>query len=359
MCSSHSDDDVVACRTNDTSESVNRSHVAGESITMNLEEAAELFLCHCKFARKLSPHTLRAYGGDLGSLASFVGPRSHITACDTGLLRRFARHLLEDRGLAPTSINRKMASIRSMQQWLQNEGILKSGQRPAYPHLKVPMALPRTLPPSDMCRLLSSTDRAFWKAADKQSHQTVLSKADINDTTCHVALEILFSTGIRVGELVAIRIEDMDLNEGTITIHGKGSRQRQVFFTDGAMTSLAEVYVQLHTQRRCSSHLLVCGNGRVPTTQHIRYLIHRARKVAGLERNVTPHVLRHSAATELLEQGVDIRNIQSLLGHRSIVTTQRYTHVTTRALKAAIRSANPRAKIMRKPSATQAHHDGV
>jgi integrase/recombinase XerD len=165
----------------------------------------------------------------------------------------------------------------------------------------------------------------------------------------------LFATGVRVSELAAVRVEDVDLEERSVRIFGKGSRERQVFLPDEGIVAQVREYIATHHQRgTLSGGLLINTRDRSASSSSLRNRIKALAKTASLTQRVTPHVLRHTAATALMESGVDIRFVQRLLGHQSIATTQIYTHVSDRALKTAIVSANVFRHFGRAAGATKA-----
>lgn len=153
--------------------------------------------------------------------------------------------------------------------------------------------------------------------------------------TALAAIEVLYATGMRVGELAAVRLGDLDLSEATITVNGKGSRQRRVFLPQSRLVALISDYAQ---GRPAAGHdvLLVTESGDPASTQHLRRLVRETAEAADIQRRITPHMLRHTCATHLLEAGLDIRFVQRLLGHQSISTTEGYTSVSDQSLKAAV-----------------------
>jgi len=162
-----------------------------------------------------------------------------------------------------------------------------------------------------------------------------------------VAVELLFGTGIRVAELAALRNEDLDLQGAVITIVGKGDRQRRVYVPDAEVRELLAVYRSARTERSSgTSVFLLNSRGEAASPQFIRRLVRQLAEEAKLDRRVTPHMFRHSVATYLLEEGVDIRYVQRLLGHRSIGTTEIYTHVADAVLKSRVIERHPRRTIM-------------
>jgi len=162
-----------------------------------------------------------------------------------------------------------------------------------------------------------------------------------------MAAELLFATGIRVAELASLRDCDIDLVGGVITITGKGSRQRRVYIPDADIRELIVGYRCTRDAReRYADSFLTNSRGDAASPQYIRRLVRELGEKAALARRVTPHMFRHSIATYLLEEGVDIRYVQRLLGHRSIVTTEIYTHVADAALKSRVVEKHPRKSIL-------------
>ncbi|WP_255487143.1 tyrosine-type recombinase/integrase [Oceanospirillum sediminis] len=156
-----------------------------------------------------------------------------------------------------------------------------------------------------------------------------------------LALEMLYSTGIRVGELTSITLNDLDLYKGQIRIKGKGHRERKVFIPDQELMRLIDTYMKVRNRLFPTdvNTLLLNSRGKAASTQFIRKLLRELSHKCGLEEHATPHMCRHSTATELLNAGVDIRFVQKLMGHQSITTTQRYTHVSDEELRNQITAA--------------------
>jgi integrase/recombinase XerD len=172
---------------------------------------------------------------------------------------------------------------------------------------------------------------------------------DFSSLTARLAAELLFATGVRVAELAALRDEDIDLIAGVITITGKGSRQRRVYIPDSDIRELVTAYRLARNERgHTTDSLLINSRGGPASPQLIRRLVRQLGENAALTRRVTPHMFRHSVATYLLEEGVDIRYVQRLLGHRSIGTTEIYTHVADAALKSRVIERHPRKSILRR-----------
>ncbi len=301
---------------------------------MRIAEACDIFIRHCGGVRKLSEHTTRAYTLDLNRFARFAGARATVASCDRGTLQRYVEHLFTEHKLKETSAKRHLASLRSLFRFLEEEGHV--AQDPfigARIRIRLPKRLPRVLSRIELLALLDRT-----------------SPADdfIQLATC-VAAELLFATGVRVAELAALRDHDVDLAAGVISIIGKGDRQRRVYIPDAEVRDLLDSYRVARARRGYAADtFMVNSRGGPASPQFIRRLIRKLGEDVALTRRVTPHMFRHSIATYLLEEGVDIRYVQRLLGHRSIGTTEIYTHVADAALKSRVVERHPRKAILRR-----------
>jgi site-specific recombinase XerD len=291
-------------------------------------DAASAFIRHCQSIRKLSPHTIRAYELDLARFSHFLGRRSSVSACDKTKIHDYVRHLFDVRALKESSVKRHLATLRSFFRWLEEDGEgIEDPFRGARIRIRMPKRLPRVIARADLRRLLLH-DRPQLFA----------------DLTAYVATELLFATGMRVGELAGLLDASVDVEDGTITIVGKGNRQRRVFVPD----ELKALLRHYRTARASSAAetFLVNSRGEPASPQMIRRLVREHGERSAVRDRVTPHMFRHSVATYLLEEGVDIRYVQRLLGHRSISTTEIYTHVADAALKVRITERHPRRGIV-------------
>ena len=319
---------------------------------MNIRKACDLFLDYCRSSKNLSAHTLRAYEIDLNDFQRFVGPRKGVRAIDKNLLRAYLGHLKDEKGFKPTTIKRRLACLRVLFTFLEDEELL--AQSPLYrlnAKIALPQQLPRALTRDEISKLL-----VFWrlrlglppKSQVGPRHLAALrTTRDFSAFTGMIATELLFATGMRVGELAAVRPEDISPDGEVITINGKGNRQRRVFVSRAELRNLTRCYLETRAERFPSAGVvLVTPQGADASTQYLRQIITRAGKGAGVERRITPHMIRHTAATMLLEEGLDIRYVQRLLGHQSIATTQRYTHVTDEVLQKLLGEKHPRGRVM-------------
>lgn len=288
---------------------------------MFVNEACPLFLAHCRDERRLSANTLAAYGQDLKEFrARFVGTSVALVTGED--LVRYASYLREERRLAPATIKRRIACLKGLFGWLRRRKVVA-----ADPFRDVDV---RVRVPDRLLRCLSSGEaKSLFEAAGGAPVVTRL------------AVRLLLATGARVGELAGLRIGDLDLSDGTVRVVGKGDRQRRAFLANAALIEDLASYVR--TDRSSAlpdDRLLETRPGMAQSAASIRSRVKGLGRVAGLKRTVTPHMLRHTAATMLVESGVDIRLVQKVLGHRSISTTQIYTHVSDRALREAIVKAD-------------------
>ena len=295
---------------------------------MLFRDAASSFIRHCQSIRKLSLHTIRAYALDLARFSQFLGKRAAVATCDKAIIHNYVRHLFDVRSLKESSVKRHLATLRSLFRWLEDEGGVDDPFRGARIRIRMPKRLPRVIARADLRRLLlHAPPHAF------------------SDLTAYVATELLFATGMRVGELAGLLDAAVDIEDGTITIIGKGNRQRRVFVPDD-LKSLIRDYRTARDRCASAETFLVNSRGDAASPQMIRRLVRLHGERSDVRDRVTPHMFRHSVATYLLEEGVDIRYVQRLLGHRSISTTEIYTHVADAALKIRITERHPRRGIV-------------
>jgi integrase/recombinase XerC len=292
------------------------------------------FLQYLRVERGASPHTLKGYREDLHALAEYLAdgdgqspPPGGIT---TGELRGFLS-ALHDAGYAKSSISRRMASVRSFMRFGQREGWAKSNPAKALRNPRKSRKLPHFLTTDEVGKLL---------AAPKGE-----SAAAIRD---RAILETLYSAGLRVSELVGLTDGDLDTAAGIVRVRGKGKRERLApigSYAARALKRWLEVR-KLSPREKTGREAPVFTNkfGTRLTTRSVARMLEKYLKETGLDQRTSPHTLRHSFATHLLDRGADIRSVQELLGHKSLVTTQIYTHVSTANLRAAYEKAHPRAR---------------
>lgn len=305
---------------------------SGSTDKSNIGPLVERFLDEHVLAKGLSPHSRRAYSADLRRLRDRVGTDRPVSTLSASTLHDHVLQLRAE-GLREVSIRRHIASIRAFFVWL--EGILainRSPLRDAPMAVRLPLRLPRTLTAAEAALLLRVSE-------------SIEAERPMN-WVMHRILVLLFATGVRISELLAVRVEDLSLNEGSVLINGKGSRERRVFVVGPAATAaLRELIADRSFQS--TGHLAVDSSGRHIQAARVRRWMKRLATTAGITRPFTPHVCRHTTATQLLEAGMDIRYVQRLLGHSSIATTQIYTHVADESLKVTLTNADPIGRMKR------------
>ncbi|MCS7166140.1 MAG: tyrosine recombinase XerC [Gemmatales bacterium] len=300
---------------------------------MTLQEAMVSFLRYLQDERDASEHTLKSYRADLEQAIGFWGSSSEvITTLDRITTRHIRAYLawLHQQGYSRSTIARRSAALRSWFRFLCRQEVLQENPAEGIRSPRREHKIPAFLTESDTEKLLEAP-----------SKQAGLSARDC------VILEVLYSTGVRVSELVNLTLDDIDLEGGTILVRGKGKKERLAILGKAARRALRD-WLQEREQLlarlgRESTALFLNKNGTRLTDRGVRYLVRRYSLLAALPGRVTPHTLRHTFATHLLDRGADIRAVQELLGHASLSTTQIYTHVTTRRLQDKYRAAHPRA----------------
>ncbi len=293
---------------------------------MRLSDAIDLFLDHLIVEKNYSPNTISAYGRDLDRLAEFLKDPDVRKINPEGLLR-YIRHLAK-KGLSARSRDRVISSIRSMFKFLVNEGVLKTSPASELILPKVPRDIPDVLTVEETERLLSAPDKN--------------SLLGIRDSAI---LELLYATGIRVSELCNIDYDDIDLEKGILLVFGKGSKERVVPVGEKARQAViqySEYSRNVLIGMGKTSALFVNRFGKRISRQGVWKMIKGYLIKCGLDPGISPHKLRHSFATHLLERGADIRSVQILLGHSDISTTQIYTHVAKERLKRLKEKYHPR-----------------
>lgn len=292
-----------------------------------LESQIAWYLEVCEHETKLSPDTLKAYRIDLRQFSVFTDGR----AVDKLLLEEYVKYL--NQTFAPRSVKRKLASVHAFYHALEeNEQIERSPFEKLRLHIHAPKQLPRVIPGE----LVEAILRCAYRRCEA---------GDVWALRDAAALELLFDTGVRVSELCRLSPETFTLEEHSVRllIDGKGRKERVLQIgTPDVVTLLRRYYQAFSEDIRVCGHILLNDRRRPIEPQSVRRIINKYVEEAGSELHVTPHMFRHTFATSLLEAGVDIRYIQSLLGHSSISTTQIYTHVTTRRQAEILAEKHPR-----------------
>ena len=299
-----------------------------------MEEALADFLRHLALERNASVLTIKSYREDLRQALEFFRQHLGEKAKKPGLLTtRLVRAYLawlHQHGYAKATIARRMAAVRSWCRFMCRQGILEGNPADGLRGPRQDKKLPHFLSEKEMNRLLETPPS-----------DTPLGLRD------RAILEILYSGGLRVSELTGLNVEDVDQSGGLATVRGKGKRERLALLGGPARSALKrwlECRDRLARGRlKASSAVFLNKNGSRLTSRSVGRLLEKYLALAGMDPRTSPHSLRHSFATHLLDRGADIRSVQELLGHRSISTTQIYTHVTTNRLRESYHQAHPRA----------------
>jgi integrase/recombinase XerC len=300
-----------------------------------MRTATDRFLQYLRVERNASELTVKSYREDLTALADYLSearggvcPRPDDVAV---LELRGYVAALHDAGYAQTTIARRLASLRSFFRFGQREGWTRTNPAKPLRNPRKPRNLPHFLSSDDIGTLLQSP-----------SGDTPMGLRD------RAILETMYSAGLRVSEVVGLDQSDLDFDAAVLRVRGKGRRERLSPIGSYAVRALKRWLPlrKLHAAELAGPAAPVFVNkfGRRVTTRSVARMLEKYLRQTGLDRRTTPHSLRHSFATHLLDRGADIRSVQELLGHKSLVTTQIYTHVSTAALRAAYEKAHPRAR---------------
>ena len=294
------------------------------------------FLRYLEGERNVSSHTLRAYATDLSHFLTFLdsSEESDSGESTTALLQTVDRHTIREYlaklqrdGMSSRTLARKLAALRSFFKYLNARGICTANPAKLVSSRKLGRPLPHVLAVDEVEKLVEAPDSS-----------TVLGKRD------RAILETLYSTGVRAGELAALRLDTVDLISGTITVFGKGRKERIALLGAPAAKALRE-YLAVRSQLTKGNdirHVFVNHRGGPLTSRSVQRIVHKyATTVLPTRAEISPHTLRHSFATHMLNRGADLRSVQELLGHASLTSTQIYTHLTTERLKEVHRRAHP------------------
>lgn len=296
--------------------------------TETFELRMRSYLHFCRTEKGLAQNTLDSYGRDLSRFGIFVDT-APLSSVSLHTLRQYVDNLRAS-GLSNRSIARQVTALRGFFGFLCEEGEVASNPTDLLGAPNIGSSLPKYLDGADVDRLLESPE------AD--------SRTGLRD---RAMLHLLYAAGLRVSELVKVRVGDLDLAQGIVRVVGKGNKQRLVPIGSQAIASI-EQYCSVLRPRllkgRVSAYLFLTARGKPMTRQGFWKLLRGHGKAAGIFRELSPHVLRHTFATHLLEGGADLRSVQTMLGHADIGTTQIYTHVMRSRLRQTVDRHHPRAK---------------
>lgn len=298
--------------------------------------ASKEFIRHCKFEKNLSSKTIKAYEIDLKQTISFLKKRRHNLSVEKITKEQLRDYIESISHLKPKSVKRKIATLKALFNYLEFEDKLTvSPFRKMRIRIKEPKHLPKVME-------LAEVEKIFKSAYNRnQATSEVISKIALKDIA---VIELLFATGARVSEISNLKEQFIDLSSGIIVLYGKGSKERIIQICNKESLKILQSYYRQYKQEIATSggYFLINRLGKKLSDQSIRNIVKRLTNKAKVQKHITPHVFRHTFATLLLEKNVDIKYIQSLLGHSSIMTTQIYTHVNKAKQREILRTKHPR-----------------
>ena len=295
----------------------------------NNKELAE-YLDYLKYQKNYSDYTIDSYKNDILEYLNYLNSEAlNFKKVEYSDIRFYLMYLKDEKKDDNSSINRKLSSLRGFYKFLANEGYVKSNVFSLVNGPKKSKKLPRYFEYNELEELFKVPDI-----------RTPLGQRDL------LILEMLYATGVRVGELVSIKVKDIDFGNKNILILGKGNKERFVQFGEYCEDILNEYLSDGRNtlNSKNSEYLFLNNNGGELTERGVRFILDKLIKQTGINKNISPHMIRHSYATHLLNEGCDLLTVQKLLGHESIKATQIYTHVTTDRLKEVYYHSFPRAK---------------
>ncbi len=298
------------------------------------------FMKHLKYERNSSAHTLRNYESDLNQFYDYLAPpdkngkrrQVNVRDIDHLTIREYMGSLYEQKK-KKSSIHRKVAALRTFFRYLCREGLMEINPAKLVASPRVERTLPNHLTIEQMIRFIETPDV-----------ETLLGKRD------RAMLELLYASGLRVSELVGLNLTDIDFTNQTVRVRGKGRKERIVPFGNHALNALqdylavrGELLIEAEPDKADPTALFFNYQGTRITTRSIGRMVDKYVKICADIHHISPHSLRHSCATHLLDAGADLRSIQELLGHARLSTTQQYTHVSTDKLMEVYDKAHPKA----------------
>lgn len=293
------------------------------------------FLNTLSLERNLSSNTLYAYKSDITGMLSWFFANKYIVVNAQSTSDYFL-YLQSDKKLSPRSIRRKYVSIKQYFHYINIEkGISEIFLKFSSRKFQLPKSLPRTLSKEEVNQLISTVSRAYQSAATDFYQRLCLRDMCI--------IEVLFCMGLRIGEVSALNMEDYNIEEASFLIHGKGNKERLLFISSTAVNRKLQKWIKTRNQFNLQDNAFFVNKyGKRLSIYSIENLFYKYRELAHINSNATPHYLRHSFATQLLNNGADIRAVQDILGHSSIVTTQIYTEVSLKRKREVLLSYNGR-----------------
>ena len=288
------------------------------------------FLNHLRYQRRLSSHTVEAYASDLEAFGNYcleVYRVSQPVDVSRTIVKSWLAELNEG-GMAATSIRRKLSALKAYYLYRQTRGEQEHNPTKRVPTPRAGKRLPATIPRADLQELF----RRFADPAEEKDYERVQD---------HLLLSLLYQTGLRRAELIGLKLGDVDLDKRELLVRGKGNKERIVPFGPGLAELLERALLLRSDAHATSSHLFLTGKGRPLYPKYVYNRVSQYLSTVTREEKRSPHVLRHSFATHLTEEGADLNAVKELLGHASLAATQLYTHNDLERLRKIYRQAHP------------------
>lgn len=301
----------------------------------DLQKYINNYLDDCKYMKGLSEKTLKAYSIDLKQFSEFCADKhwNEKEKIEEYIKAQYSKS-------KPKTAKRKIACIKAFFHYLENgDLILSSPFHKITIKRREPLVLPKVIPVPILTKMLEIA----YKRHDEQGHSNCFYKFTLRDIAI---MELLFATGVRVYELCNLKPDDVSLKGKYIKVYGKGSKERYIQITNKDVLAALRQYQKVYAYEILDTgYYFINNRGSKISEQSVRFMIDKYAKLAGASIHITPHMFRHTVATLLLEEDVDIRYIQELLGHSSITTTQIYTHISMNAQKRILTKKHPRNKL--------------
>ena len=308
---------------------------------MKLQEMIKLFETHCIYEKNLSAKTIKAYNIDLKQFAEYRDSKNcSLDLFDKFYIKDYIKYLFE-KGLEAKSIKRKSGTLKTFFNFLEFEEFIEiSTFKKMQLSIKLPKRLPKTIDKKDLQRFFKFMYAYKEKIENKNSYTYYAIIRDI------AVIELLFATGMRVSELCHLKPDDINIQRGIVTIFGKGAKERAIQICDSEVKqSLIEYYKLFNQKIHEKNFFFINRFNNMFSEDSVRHMIKKYQLLSGIRKHVTPHQFRHTLATGLLEENVDIRYIQTILGHSSILTTQIYTTVNSKHQKKILSTRHPRKNL--------------
>jgi len=289
-----------------------------------MEKYIQKFIRYLEIEKNYSQHTVVNYKGDLEDFNRFLGG-AEVEKVDYLTLRKYLA-VLKEKSLGNRSVGRRLSALRSFFKFLTRESYIKVNPILMLSSPKLDKHLPSFLTEDEVTRLIES---AFAKDKD-----------DLLGPRDRAILEAFYSSGLRISELVGLDVDDIDFISGILKVRGKGKKERIVPVGEAALSAIKKY---LDRKKKPTQAVFLNKNNKRLTTRGVRGIVDKHIHSVGIRQGVSPHTLRHSFATHLLNRGADLRTVQELLGHANLSTTQIYTHLTTDKLKSVYDKAHPHA----------------